>query len=452
MKYARHAKRAPACANAAGPRFARHCASGINRSEFGIGGNARARARLSFFNNPKRTVVTNTLRFAFFMCGCAAFLGLYATQGILPQIAATFGTRIEQAALGITATTVAMAATAPFVGMLTRRLERRRIITLAALLLAAPMLWTAHADSFAEFLAGRIATGVVIPVLFAVTVSYIGETWQDSTATEMTSFFIAGTTLGGFGGRFIVNGVTAMSGWPRALDVLACAMLAAGVAIRLCLPRTRAAATAAAPAAMSLRALGRNRPVLASYFIGACILFSQVTTFTYVGLYLAKPPYRFGTAAIGSIYAVFLLAVVVTPMAARLSRRRPPADLLALAAGLGVAGALLTLHADVRVILLGLAIGSTGVFVGQAAASAFVTRSTAEGRTFAVGLYLSFYYLGGSAGTVLPVPAWQRFGWTGCVALVVCAHLLAAIAACTFWKPGGIDATRTRPSSITTSR
>ncbi|MHA7187876.1 MFS transporter, partial [Burkholderia pseudomallei] len=187
-------------------------------------------------------MVTNTLRFAFFMCGCAAFLGLYATQGILPQIAATFGTRIEQAALGITATTVAMAATAPFVGMLTRRLERRRIITLAALLLAAPMLWTAHADSFAEFLAGRIATGVVIPVLFAVTVSYIGETWQDSTATEMTSFFIAGTTLGGFGGRFIVNGVTAMSGWPRALDVLACAMLAAGVAIRLCLPRTRAAA------------------------------------------------------------------------------------------------------------------------------------------------------------------------------------------------------------------
>ncbi len=164
------------------------------------------------------------------MCGCAAFLGLYATQGILPQIAATFGTRIEQAALGITATTVAMAATAPFVGMLTRRLERRRIITLAALLLAAPMLWTAHADSFAEFLAGRIATGVVIPVLFAVTVSYIGETWQDSTATEMPSFFIAGTTLGGFGGRFIVNGVTGMSGWPRALDVLACAMLAAGVA------------------------------------------------------------------------------------------------------------------------------------------------------------------------------------------------------------------------------
>ncbi|AIO64861.1 sugar (and other) transporter family protein [Burkholderia oklahomensis] len=387
------------------------------------------------------------------MCGCAAFLGLYATQGILPQIAATFGTRIEQAALGITVTTVAMAATAPFVGMLTRRFDRRRVITLAALLVALPTLWTAHADSFAEFLAGRIATGIVIPVLFAVTVSYVGETWEGNTTTEMTSFFIAGTTLGGFGGRFIVNGVTAMSGWPRALDALACAMLAAGAAICLCLPRTRATPPAAAdPAAMSLRALGRNRPVLASYFIGACILFSQVTTFTYVGLYLAKPPYRFGTAAIGSIYAVFLLAVVVTPMAARLSRRRPPADLLALASGLGVAGALLTLHAGVPVILLGLAIGSTGVFVGQAAASAFVTRSTSEGRTFAVGLYLSFYYLGGSAGTVLPVPAWQRFGWAGCVALVVCAHLLAAIAAWTFWKPGGIDATRTRPSSITTPR
>ncbi|AOJ70084.1 MULTISPECIES: MFS transporter [Burkholderia] len=398
-------------------------------------------------------MVTNTLRFALFMCGCAAFLSLYATQGILPQIAATFGTHIEQAALGITVTTVAMATTAPFVGMLTHRFDRHRIIAFAALLLALPTLWTAHADSFAEFLAGRIATGIVIPVLFAVTVSYIGETWQGDTATEMTSFFVAGTTLGGFGGRFIVNGVTAASDWPHALDVLAYTMLAAGTAIHLCLPRTRArTAPAAAPSAMSLRALGRNRPVLASYFIGACILFSQVTTFTYVGLHLAKPPYRFGTAAIGSIYAVFLLAVVVTPMAARLSRKRRPADLLLLAAGLGVAGALLTLHSGVPVILLGLAIGSTGVFVGQTAASAFVTRSTSEGRTFAVGLYLSCYYLGGSVGTVLPVPAWQRFGWAGCVALVVCAHLLAAVAACTFWKPGGIDATRTRQSSITTSR
>ena len=47
------------------------------------------------------------------------------------------------------------------------------------------------------------------------------------------------------------------------------------------------------------------------------MLASQVATFTFVGLRLARAPFNFGTVGIGAIYAVFLVAVVVTPLAGR---------------------------------------------------------------------------------------------------------------------------------------
>ena len=75
-------------------------------------------------------------RFAVFLCGCAAFLNLYATQSILPAFAESFQVSARQAGWSITVTTLAVALTAPFVGRLTARFEQRTVIAVAALLLA----------------------------------------------------------------------------------------------------------------------------------------------------------------------------------------------------------------------------------------------------------------------------------------------------------------------------
>ena len=93
-------------------------------------------------------------RFAVFLCGCAAFLNLYATQSILPAFAESFQVSARQAGWSITVTTLAVAVTAPFVGRLTGRFEQRTVIAVAALLLALPTLLTALCGQFCR------ATGV----------------------------------------------------------------------------------------------------------------------------------------------------------------------------------------------------------------------------------------------------------------------------------------------------
>ncbi|NWD86593.1 MFS transporter, partial [Pseudomonas sp. K5002] len=139
-------------------------------------------------------------RLALFLCGCAAFLNLYATQSILQTLAANFEVSARAAGWSITVTTLAVALTAPFVSRLTGRFEQRTVISAAALLLALPALMTAYASSFAELLVWRFIEGMLIPVVFATSVAYIGDRWRGGTVTEVTSLYVAGTVLGGFAG------------------------------------------------------------------------------------------------------------------------------------------------------------------------------------------------------------------------------------------------------------
>ncbi|AXF20657.1 MFS transporter [Burkholderia pyrrocinia] len=384
-----------------------------------------------------------TTRIAFFLCGFAAFLNLYSTQGILHELAAAFGVSAERAGQGVSATTTAVAIIAPFVGVLAARIERRAAIACAAVAVALPVVWSAHAASFASFLGARFAAGLLMPFVFALSIATIGERFDRGTSAEISALFVAGTTLGGFAGRFVTNLLTSMWGWRHALDVVAALCLVTGVAIYASLPASRAIVRRTghdADAGPSWRIVTRG-PLLASFAIGACVLASQVATFTFVGLRLARAPFGFGTVEIGAIYAVFLVAVVVTPLAGRVARHRGPRAPGLAAAALAIGGALLTLSNSVPAILAGLALSSTAVFVEQASANTFISQAASTARSTAIGIYLSCYYFGGSLGSILPVPGWHRWGWAGCVAFVVVAQAIVGVLVYRFWRTGSAAGT-----------
>lgn len=370
-------------------------------------------------------------RLALFLCGCAAFLNLYATQSILQTFAAHFHISAKEAGWSITVTTLAVAITAPFVSRLTGCFAQRTVISVAAVLLAVPALMTAYADSFAEVLVWRFVEGMLIPVLFATSVAYIGDRWHGGTVTEVTSLYVAGTVLGGFAGRFVTGVMTEYVGWREAFEVLAVLSLMVGGFIQFLLPANR-------PRTVQVKASSSGvfrQPLLAAYAVGFCVLFSQVAAFTYAGLYLGLPPFNLGPAALGMLYMVFLLALIVIPIAGRLSKARPHAQLLGVAAVLGVSGSALTLMPSLWCIVVGLALSSTGVFLAQAAANGFITSTAGDNKTGAVGVYLTCYYLGGSGGAIVPALIWERWGWVGCVVLIIGFQLLTLLIALTGWKP-----------------
>jgi phosphate transport system substrate-binding protein len=84
-------------------------------------------------------------------------------------------------------------------------------------------------------------------------------------------------------------------------------------------------------------------------------------------------------------------------------------------------------------VIVGLAICSSGVFVCQSATKSYVGVVTKQGRSSASGLYVSFFYFGGSVGAILPGLVWHLGGWPACVAMIVTVQLLTAALALSTW-------------------
>jgi predicted MFS family arabinose efflux permease len=88
----------------------------------------------------------------------------------------------------------------------------------------------------------------------------------------------------------------------------------------------------------------------------------------------------------------------------------------------------------VTLILAGLTLCAVCGMMCQTVSTGYVTLTAKEGRSSAVGLYASIYYIGGSAGAFLPGFAWEYGGWFGCVATVVAMQLLIAAIVAVAWE------------------
>jgi predicted MFS family arabinose efflux permease len=181
----------------------------------------------------------------------------------------------------------------------------------------------------------------------------------------------------------------------------------------------------------------RNPQLVATYAVGFTVLFAFVATFTYVNFHLAAPPFNLSPAQLGTIFVVYLIGAVLTPLTgrcvARFGRRRLVIGLIAL----WMAGLALTLVPTLPAIVAGLAFSTGCGFMCQAIATGFVAITAREGRSSAVGLYVTCYYIGGSAGGLLPGFVWNAAGWPGCVAMVIAVLLLMALTVHLSWRGHG---------------
>jgi predicted MFS family arabinose efflux permease len=370
------------------------------------------------------------------LAGFAAFVDLYATQPLLPLLARTFHASSFDVSLTITAPTVAVALAAPVIGRLADRLGLRRVIVGSAFAIAIATGLAATSTSLPQLIFWRFVQGLVTPGVFAGTVAYIHEVWPASHGGRGTAAYMTGTIVGGFTGRAVAGLVAADASWAASFVVLAAINVAVAAALAIWLPSERRAGQHAAADRRS-SSLGehlRNPQLIATYAIGFCVLFTQVAMFTYVTFHLAAPPFSLSTAALGWLFVVYLVGAVVTPFGGRWIDRYGHRAGLASAMAIGAAGALLTLAPWLLVIVAGLALCATGVFIAQAATSSYIGAVTTRDRALAVGLYSTFYYAGGSVGGAAPSALWSRGGWPACVALIVIVQCVGVSIALTQWS------------------
>ena len=382
--------------------------------------------------------------------GFCAFLNVYATQPLLPLFRDAFAASTAVVGLTVSAPSIAVALASPFVGALADRIGTRRIMVASLFALVAPTALAATATSMPALVSWRFAQGLAVPGVYAGGIAYASARWQGKRMGEAMAALVTGNVLGGFVGRAVSGVVAEHAGWRASFLALALLTAAGATATRSWLPPAAARSAPAPRPLAALRALAarwRDARLVSTFAVGFDVLFTQVALFTYVTYYLSAPPFRLGSAALSSIFVVYLAGAALTPLAGSWMGRAGPRRTLAVALAGGLIGTgLLASHA-LAMVVAGLALTCTATFVCQSAATSYLQRAAPpEVRSVASGIYVSCYYLGGAAGGVLPAFAWRAGGWSACVALAAAVQLVTFGLAMRFWA--GAARERVPPRSV----
>ena len=371
--------------------------------------------------------------------GFFAFLNVYSMQAVLPLVMRELQATPLQAGATVGATVLAIALVSPFMGMLSDAFGRKRILCTALFAMCLPTALIATAGSLHTLVLLRFLQGLAVPGIVVVLVAYLSEEFRDGGVARMTSTYVGGTVMGGFCGRFVTGHVSDVWGWRSAYLVLAALNLLGALWVLWSLPASRhfVANRHVGQALRTLVGHLRNRRFLAICALGFCVLSSLVGSFTYVNLYLADAPFHMSSAGLANVFAVYLLGVVVTPLAGRFIVRLGFLRSVLCTLALSACGLLLTLLPSIPAVILGLALSSCGVFICQSATIGHIADTVRHGRSLATGIYYLSYYAGGATGAWVAGLAFEGWNWPGSVLSIILLQALGACIALAFLRTPG---------------
>jgi predicted MFS family arabinose efflux permease len=170
----------------------------------------------------------------------------------------------------------------------------------------------------------------------------------------------------------------------------------------------------------------RNPQLIATFAVGFGTLFNFIATFTYISFHLAAPPYNFSSTWLGALFFTYLGGTVMAPWTGRLIARFGRRDFVLGLITLWIGGAALLLAPQLALILGGLLVCATCGMLCQSVSTGYVAIVAKQGRSAAVGLYVTCFYAGGSLGAFLPGLTWASGGWPAAVAMLIAMQIIMA--------------------------
>lgn len=367
------------------------------------------------------------------MIGFFAFLQVYSVQAILPVLKQDLQANEVQIGLAVGATVLAIALMSPFMGVLSDAFGRKSFIVACLILLALPTAMIGISHDIGQLAFWRFLQGISVPGITVVLIAYISEEYSQHLA-GMMSLYVAGTVLGGFSGRFFAGHLETLIGWRQGYLVMSALTLMGAIWVLKMLPKSQhfTKSDNIKSALGLLLSHTKNRHVISSCALGGCVLFSLVGCFTFINLHLAASPYQLNAANLANIFSIYLIGMVITPLSVSLIKKFGMTSTIILAVCVSAVGLVMTLSSPLWLIILGLTLMSSGVFVTQAATISYLTCHVSQGRSLASGLYYMCYYGGGSVGAWLCAIAYTYGRWSSTVILILALQAIALSIALVF--------------------
>ena len=358
----------------------------------------------------------------------------YYAQPLLDTIARAFDLSASSAGFIVTAAQLGYAAGLLFLVPLGDMFERRMLIVSMTLLAAGGMLITASSQSLTMMIIGTALTGL-FSVVAQILVPLAATLASPEKRGKVVGTIMSGLLLGILLARTVAGLLASLGGWRTVYWVASVLMVVMALALWRGLPKVKQENHLNYPQLLaSVFSLFTQDKLLRTRALLGCLTFANFSIlWTSMAFLLAAPPFNYSEGVIG----LFGLAGAAGALGAR------PAGGLAdkgKSHMTTTAGLILLLlswaaiwygHVSVLALIVGILVLDLTVQGVHITNQTVIYRVKPEARNRLTAGYMTSYFIGGAAGSLISASAWQHAGWSGVCGI---GALVAALNLVVWWR------------------
>ncbi|WP_421589494.1 MFS transporter [Rahnella aceris] len=349
----------------------------------------------------------------------------YYPQPLLETIARAFNLSVNQAGFIVTVAQLGYACGLMFIVPLGDMFERRGLIVLMTLLSAAGLLITAMAPTLTVMLVGTALTGL-FSVVAQILVPLAATLSEPERRGKVVGLIMSGLLLGILLARTVAGALASLGGWRTVYWVASALMIVMALVLWRKLPKHQQKTDLNYPQLLkSIFTLFIHTPVLRTRALIGMFCFANFSIlWTSMAFLLAGPAYHYSEGVIGLFGLVGAAGALAATRAGNLADKGKAH--LTTTAGLVLlllswAAIALGQHSVISLIIgiIVLDLSVQGVHITN---QSVIYKTMPEARNRLTAGYMTTYFIGGAAGSLVSASAYQAAGWYGVSAagIVMC--------------------------------
>lgn len=358
----------------------------------------------------------------------------YYAQPLLDTIARAFDLSASSAGFIVTAAQLGYAAGLLFLVPLGDMFERRMLIVSMTLLAAGGMLITASSKSLTMMIIGTALTGL-FSVVAQILVPLAATLASPEKRGKVVGTIMSGLLLGILLARTVAGLLASLGGWRTVYWVASVLMVIMALALWRGLPKVKQENHLNYPQLLaSVFSLFTQDKLLRTRAILGCLTFANFSIlWTSMAFLLAAPPFNYSEGVIG----LFGLAGAAGALGARPAGGLADKGKSHMTTSAGLVLLLLSWaaiwygHVSVLALIVGILVLDLTVQGVHITNQTVIYRVKPDARNRLTAGYMTSYFIGGAAGSLISASAWQHAGWTGVCAI---GAIVAAINLLVWWR------------------
>ncbi|MDI3428254.1 MFS transporter [Enterobacter sp. V87_3] len=358
----------------------------------------------------------------------------YYAQPLLDTIARAFDLSASSAGFIVTAAQLGYAAGLLFLVPLGDMFERRMLIVSMTLLAAGGMLITASSQSLGMMILGTALTGL-FSVVAQILVPLAATLAAPEKRGKVVGTIMSGLLLGILLARTVAGLLASLGGWRTVYWVASVLMVIMALALWRGLPKVKQENHLNYPQLLaSVFSLFTQDKLLRTRAILGCFTFANFSIlWTSMAFLLAAPPFNYSEGVIG----LFGLAGAAGALGARPAGGLADKGKSHMTTSAGLMLLLLSWaaiwygHVSVLALIVGILVLDLTVQGVHITNQTVIYRVKPEARNRLTAGYMTSYFIGGAAGSLISASAWQHAGWTGVCAI---GAIVATLNLLVWWR------------------